>query len=114
MFARAFTMLWRFLISLSKGAPVPPRGSAVPYGTRWRFSRATAIGYASLPFFAKNLLISAFVGSRKRYWLSCTSGPVGLGTVHEMAGKKSLTTGRHASRPRIDAGGEHELLRRAS
>jgi hypothetical protein len=68
----------------------------VPYGTRWRFSRATAIGYASLPFFAKARAV-----------------PVGLGTVPEMAGKKSLTTGRHASRPRIDAGGEHELLHRA-
>ena len=86
----------------------------MPYGTRWRFSRATAIGYASLSFFAKNLLISAFVGSRKRYWLSGTSGAGrGWGTVHEMAGKKPLTTGRHASRPRIDAGGEHELLRRS-
>jgi len=36
------------------------------------------IGYAPLPFFAKNLLIFAFVGSRTRRWLSlhgwCRSG----------------------------------------
>jgi hypothetical protein len=86
----------------------------VPYGTRWRFSRATAVGYASLPFFAKNLLISAFVGSGSGTGYPAQAMPVGLGTVPKMAGKKSLTTGRHASRSRIDAGGEHELLRRAS
>ena len=28
------------------------------------------IGYAPLPFFAKNLLIFAFVGSRTRRWVS--------------------------------------------
>jgi hypothetical protein len=37
------------------------------------------IGYAPLAFFAKNLLISAFVESRKRRWLlphgRCRSGP---------------------------------------
>jgi hypothetical protein len=70
-----------FLISLSKGAPVPPRGSAVPYGTRWRFSRATAVGYASLPFFATNLLISAFVGSGSGTGYPAQAMPVGLGTV---------------------------------
>jgi hypothetical protein len=75
----------------------------VPYATRWRFSRAMAIGYASLPFL--NLLISPFVGSRKCAWLCHMSGAGrDWGTVHEMASKKSLTTGRHAS-PRFDAGG---------
>jgi hypothetical protein len=35
----------------------------------------------------------------------CTEGAGrGGGTVHEMASKKSLTTGRHASRARFDAG----------
>ena len=66
---------------------------------------AQAIGYALLPFFAKNVLISAFVGSRKGCWLfPARAVPVGLGTVHEMASKYSLTTGRHASRARFDAG----------
>jgi hypothetical protein len=34
---------------------------------------ARAIGSVPLPFFAENLLIFAFVGSRKRCWL-CRSG----------------------------------------
>ena len=41
---------------------------------------AQAIGYALLPFFAKNVLISAFVGSRKGCWLfPARAVPVGLG-----------------------------------
>jgi hypothetical protein len=55
-------------------------------------------------FFAKNLLIFAFVESGSGTGYPAQAVPVGLGTVPEMAGKKSLTTGRHASRPRIDAG----------
>jgi len=53
---------------------------------------AQAIGYALLPFFAKNVLISAFVKSRKGCWL------------FPARRKYSLTTGRHASRARFDAG----------
>jgi hypothetical protein len=41
---------------------------------------AQAIGYALLPFFAKNVLISAFVGSRKGCWLfPARAVPVRLG-----------------------------------
>ena len=66
---------------------------------------AQAIGYALLPFFAKNVLISAFVGSRKGCWLFPARGGAGrVGELHEMASKYSLTTGRHASRARFDAG----------
>jgi hypothetical protein len=36
--------------------------------------------------------------------IPCTGGAGRVGEVHEMASKKSLTTGRHASRARFDAG----------
>ena len=36
--------------------------------------------------------------------ISCTGGAGRVGELHEMASKHSLTTGRHASRARFDAG----------
>jgi hypothetical protein len=39
-------------------------------GARARREPGWMIGYAPLPFFAENLLIFAFVGSRTRGWLS--------------------------------------------
>jgi hypothetical protein len=61
-----------------KGAPAPPFKSR--YGTPGASLGALAIGYALLPFFAKNLLISAFVGSRKQCWLCpARAVPIGVG-----------------------------------
>jgi len=49
------------------------------WGPRERASVAPlAIGYASLSFFARNFLISAFVGSPEQCWL-CPTWAVGLG-----------------------------------
>ena len=65
-------------------------------GPRERVSVAPlAIGYVSLSFFARNFLISAFVGSPEQCWL-CPAWRAGRawGALHEMAGKKSLTTGQ--------------------
>ena len=52
-------------------------------GPRERASVAPlAIGYASLSFFARNFLISAFVGSLERCWLfPARAVPVGLGNL---------------------------------
>jgi hypothetical protein len=73
---------------VSKGGQARPLRSsaAAPTGPAPR-----AIGYSPVPFFAKNLLISAFLGSWKRCWLlPARAMPVGAGEpVREMA-KKSL------------------------
>ena len=53
------------------------------------------IGYAPLSFFAKNFRISAFVGPRSSAGYAVHGRRRSrLGNLHEMKGKKSLTTGQ--------------------
>jgi hypothetical protein len=66
-------------------------------------ARASMIGYAPLPFFAKNLLIFAFMGSRTRRWLSLHGCGSGRENRAQRVDKKSLTADGHASCAPLDA-----------
>jgi hypothetical protein len=73
--SRLYPAIGVLIPSDSAGLPLTPQRPTEPT----RYSRHSDRS-ASLPFFAKNLLISAFIGSRKQCWL-CLHGamPVGVG-----------------------------------
>jgi hypothetical protein len=103
MLARTCTLLWCRDFQCEQGG-APRRLTELRCGLRTR--RALQSHHARLcmprcPVFVKSLLIPASSGPGRSAGL-CQVVPVGLGTVHEMASKKSLTTGRHVSRGHFD------------
>ena len=102
MLARTCTLLWCRDFQCEQGGAAPPYRAPLRTTDPPGASVAPcAIVYASLPRLCKKSSYSGFFGSRRSAGL-CQVVPVGLGTVHEMASKKSLTTGRHVSRGHFD------------
>ena len=73
MLDRALTLLWRSYIA--KGVQYDQRRAGL---RRYKAPVATGDWYAPLPFFAKNLPISALVWSPKRCWLFLAGDGVGV------------------------------------